>query len=610
MPIAKANMGNGFSGVIGYVLEQKDVSQELQPKIIECNNVFQSSNSENIARRMRDLAQANGTKKPVMHMQISFHPDEKLTAKQTQKAIDSIIKDAGIDRNNHQFLLVEHFDKNHQHFHVVCNRVGLDHKLLNDSHLKIKLNVACDKVEKEQGLRATAGRQYQFDINTREGKFVKVEKTKEQAKKLPNDKRVKVKAAKEQVQNKIIDVLQRAKTPQEFKDKLAEQGVEVRFSEDRENNNVIRGASFRANDIAVKGGDIGFKWEEISTILETNLSQGQSRKADAPVQTAAPGAEIKANGLKSIEKPVLSKEVKDKMMLFINQNLKEIPNNGQLADQAIRICMKEIKPDNNPWETWQSHKDYNKEYMVLSEYASIKLSEANSITPVSEPDFKSAETGLELSEVGTDQEETQDIGDKPLEPNEEEQAEIEFSDDYHRALVHSLIDFEFQVNNGNVNSLNASFEKNGFENTASGYVFRQADFNVTLLKLELQNLQNNINKEYSAYESRVKQYEDLINSRPVAISFFDSSTTKEQKKNDNELLAHRQKTAVKPVFKHNLSTFPLKRFEYKPEFKKKQEKHELTRIKAKQEQKNTTLIRPKAIIIDTDEEARKRGLRM
>ncbi len=291
MPIAKANMGNGFSGVVGYVMIQKDVPQELQPKVIECNNVLQSS-SNNIARQMRNNAQENGTKKPVMHMQISFHAEEKLTTDQAQKAIDSILKDVGINRDNHQFLIVEHFDKSHQHYHVVCNRVGLDNKLLNDSNIKIKLNIACDKAEKEQNLRPTEGRQWQFDIDKGEGKFVKVEKTKEQVQELPNDKREKVKGAKHDVQNKVIDVLQSAKTPQEFKEKLAEKGIEVRFSEDRTNNNAIRGASFRTDDIAVKGGDIGFKWNEISTILETNLNEDQNRKVDLPRQIVEPENEI------------------------------------------------------------------------------------------------------------------------------------------------------------------------------------------------------------------------------------------------------------------------------------------------------------------------------
>ncbi len=375
MPIAKANMGNGFSGVVGYVMVQKDVAQELQPKVIECNNVLQSS-SDNIARQMRNLAQDNGTKKPVMHMQISFHPDEKLSSEQAQKAIDSIIKDAGIDRNNHQFLVVEHFDKNHQHFHVVCNRVGLDNKLLSDSHLKIKLNVACDKVEKEQGLRPTEGRQYQFDVNTGEGKFVKVEKTKEQAKKLPNDKREKVKAAKEQVQNKVIDVLKIAKTPQEFKEKLAEKGVEVRFSEDRANNNAIRGASFRTDDVAVKGGDIGFKWNEISTILETNLSQEQSQKINAPGQMAAAPAEVKGESVKTTEKPVLSEEIKHKILLFIEKNPQKISNNEQLTDQAIRIYMKEVKPHENSLNTWEAHQDHKEQREILNKCATIVLSEA------------------------------------------------------------------------------------------------------------------------------------------------------------------------------------------------------------------------------------------
>lgn len=364
-------MGNGFSGTIGYVMVQKDVPQELQPKVIECNNVMQSS-SVNIARQMRTIAMENErVQKPVMHMQISFHPDEKLTTEQAQKAIDSILKDIGVERNNHQFIVVEHFDKSHQHFHVVCNRVGLDTKLLNDSHLKIKLNIASDKVEKQLGLRQTDGRQYQFDINTGKGKFIKAEKKDTQSKKLPSDKNEKVKKAKETVQEKVIDVLQTAKTPEEFNQKLAEKGIEVRFSEDRTNNNAIRGASFRVDDIAIKGGDIGFSWSEINTILETNLDQEQARKIETPGQviTQTITAEEKSKlwneyyfykpykEQKAIKNIPITKEeaIQEVYRLALEMKSCAAPNVNDIivADQAIRLTMKNFNPNENPWDTWQ-----------------------------------------------------------------------------------------------------------------------------------------------------------------------------------------------------------------------------------------------------------------
>ncbi|KKX46491.1 relaxase/mobilization nuclease domain-containing protein [Sphingobacterium sp. IITKGP-BTPF85] len=65
------------------------------------------------------------------------------------------MKDIGIEKNNHQYVIVQHKDKEHDHYHIVANRVGMDGELLNDHRIKDRLQVACDKAEQEQGLRRT-----------------------------------------------------------------------------------------------------------------------------------------------------------------------------------------------------------------------------------------------------------------------------------------------------------------------------------------------------------------------------------------------------------------------------------------------------------------------
>lgn len=298
MAIAKVNMGNGFTGVINYVLNKKDNDKNLlpveqQPKIIECHNLFQAEPNI-MASQMRDTALNNSSKKPVMHMQIAFDKNETICNEQALKAVNSIMADIGINRETHQFLIVEHFNQeNTKHYHIVCNRIGFDNKLLNDSQIRIKLNVACDKVEKLQGLKQTEFRKWQYDEKNDKGVFVKVEKTKEQLKKLPNEKEKGILDAKVKVQDEVIEVLQTAKDTDEFKIKLAEKGIEVRFSVDRKNDNAIRGASFRTDDIALKGGEIGFKWNEINACLEHNQQHSTTSKAAALATLVQQGTEVK-----------------------------------------------------------------------------------------------------------------------------------------------------------------------------------------------------------------------------------------------------------------------------------------------------------------------------
>ena len=169
MPTANANTGNGFSKAISYALQEaKKYPEETRAKVLEFNQVFGSSRE--MGKQMREVADERKTvQKPVLHVQINFHPDEKLNRAQAELAIDSILKDIGIEKDNHQYVVVQHKDKAHDHYHVVANRVSMDGELLNDHRIKDRLQVACDKVEKEQGLRQTQGRTVIYDPREEKG---------------------------------------------------------------------------------------------------------------------------------------------------------------------------------------------------------------------------------------------------------------------------------------------------------------------------------------------------------------------------------------------------------------------------------------------------------
>lgn len=169
MPTANANTGNGFSKAVSYALqEQKQLSEDQRAVVLEYNNVF--GTSRDIGRQMRDIADdRDRVEKPVLHLQINFHPEEKLGREQAEKAVHAILKDVGISPDNHQYVLVQHRDKAHDHYHVVANRIGMDGSLLSNERIIERLQVACDKVEQEQGLRRTEGRTVFYDPSQEKG---------------------------------------------------------------------------------------------------------------------------------------------------------------------------------------------------------------------------------------------------------------------------------------------------------------------------------------------------------------------------------------------------------------------------------------------------------
>lgn len=298
MAVAKASFGKGFSTVINYVMTQKDVPLALQPVLLECNNLRQGD-PKFMARQMLEISKDHATTRPVMHVPISFNSNEKITDEQAEKAINSILSDIGVDREKHQFIIVEHFDKpNTRHFHCVVNRVDLDAKLLPDTKIVYKLQVACDKAEVLQGLERTPNRTVKYDPSselgyryaTKEEKREIIKNRLKEGKKpqIGDDKRPQEKLALEEIEAKIAYVLESkkifAKTPEEFKEKLAENGIEVRFSYDKKNDNAIRGASFKSDKITVKGGEIGVKWDYINAYLEHNKAQYYNYEIEQPVK--------------------------------------------------------------------------------------------------------------------------------------------------------------------------------------------------------------------------------------------------------------------------------------------------------------------------------------
>lgn len=63
--------------------------------------------------------------KPVFHAMLSLRPGESLTTAQWRTAVQTYLADLGFDETN-QFVAVMHQDKDHQHVHIVANRIRLN----------------------------------------------------------------------------------------------------------------------------------------------------------------------------------------------------------------------------------------------------------------------------------------------------------------------------------------------------------------------------------------------------------------------------------------------------------------------------------------------------
>ncbi len=92
--------------------------------------------------------------KPVFHAMLSLRPGESLSAPQWRSAVLKYMSDLGFDETN-QFVAVMHQDKDHQHVHIVANRIRLDEtfSMVKDSNERsVSLN-SVSEIEDRFGLR-------------------------------------------------------------------------------------------------------------------------------------------------------------------------------------------------------------------------------------------------------------------------------------------------------------------------------------------------------------------------------------------------------------------------------------------------------------------------
>lgn len=92
--------------------------------------------------------------KPVFHAMLSLRPGESLTTSQWRTAVQTYMTDLGFDETN-QYVAVMHQDKDHQHVHIVANRIRLD-----DTFSMVK-----DSNERSISLDSVSGIEDRFNLS-------------------------------------------------------------------------------------------------------------------------------------------------------------------------------------------------------------------------------------------------------------------------------------------------------------------------------------------------------------------------------------------------------------------------------------------------------------
>lgn len=145
--IAKAVKGRSFRGALEY-----DLSKE-QGRVIDtnmCGKTPRALASE--FGEMRKLRPKLG--KAVLHVSISAALGEHLSDEQWKQVARRYLDGMGLEKN--QYLVTRHMDTEHEHIHLLANRIRFDGEVTSDSYDYRRHEVIMRAIERDFGLQPLA----------------------------------------------------------------------------------------------------------------------------------------------------------------------------------------------------------------------------------------------------------------------------------------------------------------------------------------------------------------------------------------------------------------------------------------------------------------------
>ena len=130
--VAKINIGSNLYGALAYNQEKVD---EGLGKVIGSRLVFEPADgafsvSECMNNFMRFVPAHFRTEKPVFHVSINPHPDDRLSDDQLADIGHEYMQRLGY--GNQPYLIFKHEDIGREHIHIVSLRIDSNGKKIND----------------------------------------------------------------------------------------------------------------------------------------------------------------------------------------------------------------------------------------------------------------------------------------------------------------------------------------------------------------------------------------------------------------------------------------------------------------------------------------------
>ena len=253
--IAKTSIGRSFGSALEYGAGLKEGKEHKPSQLLGASNLG-ARDPQGMAAEMIAVADSSRCQSPVWHTSLNWPKGEEVHKEQLLRAASEYCRQIGADPTRHQVAIYQHHDRPHTHIHIYINRVPMDGgPALDTSHNYARNVKVCQAITQQLGMS----------------------KVPEQRQSL-NDHDPHKQSSREYVQETLKTTLANPQvtTVEQLSERLQEKGVESQFKHD--SKGLLVGCSFRYDEIALKGTEVGHKAKQIDQQLGLNQQeQSQSQ---------------------------------------------------------------------------------------------------------------------------------------------------------------------------------------------------------------------------------------------------------------------------------------------------------------------------------------------
>ena len=150
--VAKITIGSGLFGAIKY---NADKVNEGKGQLLDTNKIFNDGTGKvDIAQALHDferhMPMQMRTEKPVIHVSLNPHPDDRLTDKELTEMAHEYMQRMGY--GDQPYLIVKHEDIDRHHLHIVSVRVDEQGKRINSDFTHKRSLAITQDFERRYGL--------------------------------------------------------------------------------------------------------------------------------------------------------------------------------------------------------------------------------------------------------------------------------------------------------------------------------------------------------------------------------------------------------------------------------------------------------------------------